>query len=220
MTSVHVLYRHRVTVVCVKGRSVLLHPRRNKLVILVNCPLAPEDRKRISALSSTVELVDVPMEEGSLPKEALKVAEVIYTTEADFDPVDAPRLRWVQLNTAAVNHIASRPIAGSEVPIANVSGAYSVAVAEFAIGILLALTRHIAMCVDFQREKRWPDDERPFQGEDLFAKTMGIVGYGSVGRQIARLGQALGMTVLAGSATRRSGAIRHSGSGRPAILKG
>ena len=53
------------------------------------------------------------------------------------------------------------------------------------------------MCVDFQREKRWPDDERPFQGEDLFAKTMGIVGYGSVGRQIARLGQALGMTVLA-----------------------
>ena len=80
------------------------------------------------------------MEEGSLPKEALKVAEVIYTTEADFDPVDAPRLRWVQLNTAAVNHIASRPIAGSEVPIANVkSGAYSVAVAEFAIGILLAL---------------------------------------------------------------------------------
>lgn len=167
------------------------------MVILVNCPLSLEDKKRIKGLSSNVELVDVPLEERPLPKEALKRAEVIYTTQANFDPVNAPRLRWVQLNTAAANQITSRPITRSEVPIANASGAYSLAVAEFAIGVLLALTRRTKLSVYFQKDKRWPGDDHPFQGEDLYAKTMGIVGYGSIGRQIARLAQALGMTVLA-----------------------
>jgi phosphoglycerate dehydrogenase-like enzyme len=106
-------------------------------------------------------------------------------------------LRWVQLNTAAVDGVLNQPIARTEVQIANVKGAYSVAVAECAIGMLLAVTRRIPVASEFQSQRRWPQDYSPFLGEDLFGSTMGIVGYGSIGRQIGKLAQALGMKVLA-----------------------
>src|SRR5207253_158316 len=105
--------------------------------------------------------------------------------------------RWVQTNSAAVNHLSDKPIVRTTVPIANVAGAYSVSVAECAMGIVLAVTRRIPLGCRFQSARRWPEDSDPFCGEDLRDKTMGIVGYGSIGRQIARLAQAFGMTILA-----------------------
>lgn len=122
---------------------------------------------------------------------------MLYTTTADFDPSDVPALRWVQLNTAAVNQISNKPIVQTQVPIANVSGAYSVTVAECAFALLLALTRRVPLAARFQEKRCWPDDYTPFQGDDLYGKVLGIVGYGSIGRQIARLAQAFGMTILA-----------------------
>jgi phosphoglycerate dehydrogenase-like enzyme len=132
-----------------------------------------------------------------LPREALSRAEVIYTGAANFDPADAPRLRWVQINSAGIAGVRDKPVMRSPVPIANVSGAYTVTVAECALGMLLALTRHIPLGVRFQTERRWPGDYAPWAGDDLFGRTMAVVGYGSIGRQVGRLAQALGMPVLA-----------------------
>src|SRR6478736_3275787 len=77
-----------------------------------------------------------------------------------------------------------RPASRCPVPIANVSGAYTVTVAECALGMLLALTRRIPLGVRFQAEGRWPGDYAPWAGDDLFGRTMAVVGYGSIGRQI------------------------------------
>ncbi|MFN0195234.1 MAG: D-2-hydroxyacid dehydrogenase, partial [Planctomycetaceae bacterium] len=62
---------------------------------------------------------------------------------------------------------------------------------------LLSLTRHIRRAAMYQREHRWPGEMDSWAGVELYGLTMGIVGYGSVGRQIARLAQALGMKILA-----------------------
>ncbi|MBI4025846.1 MAG: D-2-hydroxyacid dehydrogenase [Verrucomicrobia bacterium] len=167
------------------------------MIVVINAPLPKPQEERLRALSSKIELIHVPRTGEPLPKSAILNAEVIYTAAANFNPTDAPRLRWVQVNTAAVNHFMNKPVARTSIPIANVRGAYTMAVAECAMGMLLAMTRRIPLACRFQAERRWPEDYAPFAGVDLYGKTMGIVGYGSIGRQIARLAQAMGMTILA-----------------------
>lgn len=167
------------------------------LVLLLDAIVPLDQAERIRTLSPAITMTTVSPFGGHLSPSVLQNASVLYTTHADFDPADAPNLRWVQLNTAAVNHVMTRPVFKSDLPIANVGGAYTVAVAEFTLAMLLALTRRIALCCNYQRDHLWPEDYQLVQGEDLYGKTMAIVGYGSIGRQVARLAQCLGMKILA-----------------------
>jgi phosphoglycerate dehydrogenase-like enzyme len=175
--------------------------------VLINAPLPKAREKEILQLSPRINLLHA--NGHGVAKDRLSQADVIYTEDADFDPADAPRLRWVQTNSAAINHLAEKPIFRCSVPLANVSGAYSIAVAEFAVGMLIAVSRRIPLGCRYQSERRWPEDYAPFCGEDLCGKTMGIVGYGSIGRHIAGISQAMGMTVLA---CKRNPAIRRDTS--------
>jgi phosphoglycerate dehydrogenase-like enzyme len=161
------------------------------LTVLIDTALPPEQAERIRGLAPRIVLTE------KVSVESLHGAHIIYTTKAAFDPAGMPNLRWVQLDTAAVNHVMNTPIARSGIPVANVRGAYSVAVAELTIAILLALTRRLGRIHSLQLEQQWPKDFLPLQGDDNYGKTMGIVGYGSIGRHVARIAKAMGMTVLA-----------------------
>jgi len=164
--------------------------------LLYDAPLPRESIDEIHARFPDVTLTPAPL---SPPRELVAEADVYYSQAANFDTTDAPRLRWVQTNSASTQALWNKPVMRTRIPVCNVTGAYSVAVAECAMGMLLALTRRITRGVDFQREHRWPagDDYQPWAGIDLYGLTMGIVGYGSIGRQIGRLAQAFGMKVLA-----------------------
>lgn len=182
----------------------------------LNMPAAKAERVR---RLPGVQLVAVPAGELAGAKAALAEATVLYTGGADFNPSDAPQLRWVQTNSAAVSHLLERPVLKAGIiPVANVSGAYSGAVAECTLAMLLAVTRRVPLACRFQAEQRWPDDYLPFQGVDLRNKTLGIVGYGSIGREVARLAQAFGMTVLASKRdpqARRDPHFCRAGTGDP-----
>jgi D-3-phosphoglycerate dehydrogenase len=73
-------------------------------------------------------------------------------------------------------------------------------VAEHALGMMLALTRHIGAGFASMREGRWEPGR--FQGIELRGKTLGLVGLGPIGIEMARLGAGLGMKLLGW--TRRS----------------
>lgn len=162
--------------------------------LLYNAPLPKESQAELRRVSPGIEIVRVP---SPIPREFLADTDVIYSEAADFDPVAAPKLKWVQTNTAATKPLWGKPVMGTDIPVCNCTGAYSVAVAECAFAMLLALTRKITQGCAAQREHFWPSDYDPWAGVDLFGMTMGIVGYGSIGRQIGRLAQSFGMTVLA-----------------------
>ena len=163
--------------------------KRPSLTLLVNAPFEDDQRKRIRDLG--VHLLD------GLSEESLRVAEVIYTTRIPFEPRQAPRLRWIQLNTVAVDHILTGAVATTGVRIANVRGAYSVAVAELAVGAMVALSRRFRSAHSLQLQNRWPDDFTSLRGENSYGKTLSIVGYGSIGRHLARIVTGMGMRVLA-----------------------
>ena len=163
--------------------------KRSSLTLLVNAPLEEDQRERIRDLG--VHLLD------GVSEESLRVAEVIYTTDIPFKCRQAPRLRWIQLNAAGVDHIVTSSVATEGVPIATARGAYSVAVAELAVGMILALSRRFPTAHSLQFQKRWPDDFAPLRGENSYARVLSIIGYGSIGRHLARIVSAMGMRVLA-----------------------
>lgn len=173
--------------------------------LLFDAPLPETSAAELRRLVPGIRLTETPFK---TPRELLADADILYTQVADFDPADAPRLRFVQTNSAATQSVWGKPVLKTAIPVCNASGAYSAAVAECTFGMLLALTRRIVRGVQFQQEHRWPPDEEymPWAGIDLYGTTLGIVGYGSIGRQIARLAQAMNMRVLA---CKRRPEIRH-----------
>lgn len=162
--------------------------------LLHNAPLPVES---ISALREIVPTIEISEFTGHPSRDLLQTTDVIFTEDSDFDVVDTPRLLWVQTNTASVAGLRGKSVMSSQIPVCTAGGSLSTAVAECAIGALLSLTRQLKRAGEWQRDRRWPTDYTPFAGTELYGLTMGIVGYGSVGRQIARVAQALGMTVLA-----------------------
>jgi phosphoglycerate dehydrogenase-like enzyme len=167
------------------------------MLILSNAPVPDEQAAQLRALSPKIELMSFP--KGTMfPKDALSRAEIVYTESGRFERADAPKLRWMQTDSAATQPVRGSPIMRTDIPVANASGAYSVPVAECAIGMLLAVTRKITKGVRYQLQSKWEDgDYEPWCGVDIQGMTMGIVGYGSIGREIARIARAMGMNILA-----------------------
>lgn len=169
---------------------------QNEPVVVVtdDGPLPLVSAERLRAISPRIELVE------QMSSAALKRAHVVYTSTAAFDLADAPSLKWVQTLCATIVDLLDTPVARSGVPVSNVRGMFATNVAELVIGMLMMMTRRLRLCETMKAAGRWPQN-RPehlrFWGDGCFGKTMGIVGYGGVGRQIARLAAAMGMSVLA-----------------------
>src|SRR5512138_1274897 len=107
----------------------------------------------------------------------------------------APALSLVVRAGAGVNTIDVAAASRRGVYVANCPGQNSIAVAELAIGLLLALDRRIPDNVALLRAGRW--DKKGFsEAEGVFGRTLGIAGLGSIGREVASRGLALGMRVV------------------------
>src|SRR2546426_3319036 len=77
----------------------------------------------------------------------------------------------------------------------NAPGANTVSAAEHAMGLLLALVRHIPWAAEAMRRGEW--DRKRFEGTELRGKTIGVVGLGRIGGHVAQGARAFGMQVIA-----------------------
>ena len=140
-----------------------------------------------------------------IPTGLLAEVDVLYTGFCFPSPQRAPRLRWAQLDTSGVDHVRVSPLWQTDVAITTLNGVAPSNMAEFAVMMMLAFGHHLRLMVDLQRKKDWPTYQQRwdwFMPSELRGATVGIVGYGSIGREIGRVCHALGMRVLA---ARRSG---------------
>jgi D-3-phosphoglycerate dehydrogenase len=80
--------------------------------------------------------------------------------------------------------------------VLNTPAASAVSVAELAIGHMLAVSRFLHVSTADMREGKWPKKEYS-KGIELYRKTLGIIGLGNIGKEVARRALGLGMTVLA-----------------------
>jgi phosphoglycerate dehydrogenase-like enzyme len=124
--------------------------------------------------------------------EKLAKAEVMFILDAPTNFVRyAPKLKWVQLIGAGVDHLKGTGLFESNVDI--VSTRASRLVAEHAVALVLLLAKQLSQYHELGKARRW---ERLF-GQTLWGNTIGIVGLGHIGSELARLCNAFEMRVLA-----------------------
>jgi phosphoglycerate dehydrogenase-like enzyme len=114
--------------------------------------------------------------------------------------VAAPRLRWVHSAAAGARATLFREMRDSDVVLTNSAGIYAEPLAEWAMAAVLHFARGFDLAVRGKLEGRWPYDEMAAFGHpqrEVAGSTIGIVGFGGIGRAIGQRARALGMHVLA-----------------------
>lgn len=111
-----------------------------------------------------------------------------------------PKLKYIVTSTTGLNHIDTDACAERNVQVVSLKGeseflAAVKSTAEHTWGLLLALIRNIPGAHASVTEGHW--DRIPFLADELDTKTLGIIGYGRLGKIVARYGVAFGMKVLA-----------------------
>lgn len=105
----------------------------------------------------------------------------------------APRLRWVHSATSGVERALTPAALEREMTVTNARGVFTRPIAEHVLMLILAISRRLPQLLELQRERTW----QPLQGVELRELTIGIVGYGSIGRAVASLAGAFGAKVIA-----------------------
>ncbi len=136
---------------------------------------------------------------SDISSEMWKRTEILYTANVLPEPDKAPNLKWVQFHYAGINALLGASIfSRDDIVFTTLSGAATPQVAEYALTMLLALGHKLPAIFSNQDRAEWPRDRwERFSPRELRGSTVGIVGYGSVGRELARLLQPFGVRVLA-----------------------
>jgi phosphoglycerate dehydrogenase-like enzyme len=143
---------------------------------------------------------DAPVDEAGADR-LLPEADVVFgwaVNQSNFGA--ARRLRWVAVSAAGVGPLLFPALIESPVVLTNGRGLHAVAMAEHALGVMLAFVRKLHLARDAQHERRWVQRElwtEPPEFGELGGTTLGLVGLGSVGGAIAVRARALGMRVVA-----------------------
>jgi phosphoglycerate dehydrogenase-like enzyme len=167
--------------------------------VLITLPFPEPLLARLQAISPKLQFhVHPARTPDELPEELLPTTEVLYTIDTLPPRESVPNLAWIQCHYAGVEHISDNPLLRSKVQVTTMSGAAAPQMAEYALMSILALARRLPRMVIDKAEKHWDDDRfTRFRPHDLRGSTVGIVGYGSVGREVARLCNAFGARILA-----------------------
>jgi len=125
-------------------------------------------------------------------------AEVIYALKLPERLLErCPNLKWIQTISTGVERVLDDGVVRSPVVVTNMSGIHEVTIAEFVLMLMLMFVKHAPRSFWQQIEGRW----KWFPVGVLTDKTVGIVGLGRIGREVARVVSLFGMRVVA---TKRS----------------
>jgi phosphoglycerate dehydrogenase-like enzyme len=125
--------------------------------------------------------------------DALIVRSATKVTSAVID--SARRLRVIARAGTGVDNVDVNAASARGIVVMNAPGANSVSVAELAVGLMLALARHVPAADAAMKQGKW--EKKRFIGEELRDKTLGLAGLGRIGQEVARRALAFGMRVVA-----------------------
>ena len=163
--------------------------------LLLDAEIQPETVGRIRALSPDLEVADVTGDDAFDPETLTDPdVEILVGDRAPVDLTRVPSLRWLQVSSAGVDHLAADPPWRKGLAVTNARGVFSIPMAEYVSGMLLRVSQPSGWAVD-QAAHRWPA-KSPLVSL-VRGRTAVLVGYGSIGREVARQLSAFGMRILA-----------------------
>lgn len=128
-------------------------------------------------------------------KSALKLVKdvEIIAGEVENDLIKAGNaLKWVHVWSAGVDNYDLAYMKDKGIILTNSSGVHSIQISEYILGVMLELTKGLHLLRDQQARKLWGK----VSTDELYKKTLGVLGVGDIGRRTAELGKAMGMRVL------------------------
>ncbi len=178
------------------GRGPHGAPAAIALSPILSARYRSRDLERIRAAAPGSRLVTVSIE--GLADGPLDDVEVLLRGFIPADAFDrflarAPRLAWVHSASAGVERVLTPAGRSRDLVITNARGVFSGPIAEYVILMMLAVSRRLPQLLELQRERTW----QPLEGAELRDVTLGIVGYGSIGRAIAEVAAPFGTRIVA-----------------------
>ena len=162
-----------------------------QILILTTAEFAPDEQHlaQIQAAAPGAAIRVVPRKEAT-PADVAG-AEIVLGPPKPEWVAEAPGVRWVQLPSAGSD--PWRGVRVDDLLLTKASGTFGIPIAEWVIGAILMLTRNLHLYRDQQREAVWK--ARP-GAREVFGSTVGIIGLGDIGREVASRAQALGCRVI------------------------
>lgn len=136
-----------------------------------------------------------PHQQDELLKQADAVLAAIYKVTQSLMK-QAPNLRIAQKAGVGTDNIDSAAATELGIAVGNVPGSNANGVVELTMGLVLNLYRHLPELNKGTKEGKWLMFEYRTSSYEIKGKTHGIIGFGNIGRDVARLSQAFGSTVL------------------------
>lgn len=192
-------------------------PAETKLVICVwhrftlwNPP--PEMAARIRERWPEMRVVHLPNYDGlesELPDTDIFVG---FSLRSEQFP-HALKLRWLHSTAAGVGQLMYPELRASGIEVTNASGVHMVPMAEHILGMLVAMARRFPDCFLYQQRARWAQQElwdSPVRPRELHGQVLLLIGFGAIGRAVAKAVRPLGMRVWA---------VTRSGQGDTALAE-
>lgn len=183
-----------------------------RVVVAHGFPAESVARFRLAAPDAELRLYDTHTL-ADIPAQALIDAEVLYTAGDLPAPEAAPALRWVQAHSAGVDSMIRHPLflraeqAGRPIALTTAAGVHGPNISEYVLMMMLAFAHRLPRAFEMKQRRAWRHDRMAFLPDELYGATVGIIGYGGIGREVARRCRAFGMRVLV---------MRHSARAAPA----
>ena len=176
--------------------------------IVIASPFSPEAQDKVRAIDPRVKVTDITdlarrdyqgdLEARRELDAILAETDIVYGMRVPVNLLPrSPKLKWIQVTSAGVDRYLTDEFKKSSVMLTNVSGIHATPIGEFVMEMMLMWAKKAPLCFELKQKKEW----QRFPSTVLRGKTVGIIGLGSIGQEVARLSKAFRMRVIA---TRRS----------------
>ena len=163
---------------------------------ILSARVRTSDLERIRQAAPGSRIVNLSIEGlADGPTDDIEVLLRGFLSSEAFDRLLArsPHLRWVHSATSGVERALTPVALARDIVVTNARGVFSRPIAEHVMLMILAVSRHMPQLLELQRERTW----QPLEGRELRDLTIGVIGYGSLGRAVASLATAFGSRVVA-----------------------
>ncbi|MBM3323190.1 phosphoglycerate dehydrogenase, partial [candidate division WOR-3 bacterium] len=164
--------------------------------VIISDPIAPEGVKMLKDAGLEVD------ERPGLPPEELVKAIAAYdaiivrsATKVTADVINAgTSLKVIGRAGVGLDNVDRKAAEARSIKVVNTPAATSVTVAELALGLMLSVARSIPQATQSLRDGKW--EKKAFKGTELYGKTLGLIGSGRIGTELAKRCVAMGMSVV------------------------
>ena len=191
-------------------------PEHLLVILPFNAPTAIFDRIRrnhpqIKITFHQLHFAETPWEaRKQVPPEIFHDATLLVTLSAlPPSPQHCPRLKLIHFTSAGTNHVSNHPIyTDTDIALTTSSGIHGPQIAEWVLMTMLASSHHYSLLHKWQRKHEWGQASDNIgllrKLHDKVGQRLGVLGYGSIGRQVGRVARAMGMDVIAYTASPRT----------------